>query len=241
MIYMISESFAGFSIAEWQAIKLSLFVAIMAVALSLPFGIGLGWVLARRQFRGKFILETLINLPLVMPPVVTGYLLLVTFGNNGWLGRYFYAWFGIEIIFTWKAAALASGVIAFPLMVRTIRVAFTTVDHRLEGAARSLGARPLDCFFSISLPLARHGIIAGCVLAFARSMGEFGATIMIAGSIPGQTQTIPLYIFNQLETPGGIESAAPIVVMSILISLAALAASEWFLRREQRLLGRELI
>src|SRR5262249_14505856 len=155
------------------------------VAASLPAGIGLGWVLARRGFWGKEIIETLLNLPLVLPPVVTGYLLLVTFGRNGWLGQYLDRWFGLRLVFDWKGAALASAVIAFPLMVRAIRLAFSGLDQRLEQAARTLGASPWDAFCTVSLPLARNGIIAGSVLAFARSMGEFGATIVIAGSIPG--------------------------------------------------------
>lgn len=222
--------------AEWQAVRLSLLVAAVAVVVSLPFGIALGWLLARRKFRGKALVETLLNLPLILPPVVTGYLLLVTFGTRGPLGRCLYEWFGIRIVFDWKGAALASAVVSFPLMVRAIRVAFTMVDHRLEDAARTLGAGPLDTFFSVSLPPARPGIIAGCVLAFARSMGEFGATIMIAGSIPGETRTIPLFIFNLLEAPGGAEAARRIVIISIVIGAAALMMSEYLERRERRLL-----
>lgn len=221
---------------EWQAVRLSLLVAATAVLVSLPPGIALGWWLARRNFRGKTIVETLLNLPLVLPPVVTGYLLLVTLGTRGWIGRHLDEWLGIRIVFDWKGAALASAVVAFPLMVRAIRIAFTTVDHRLEGAARTLGAGPFDTFFSVTLPLARHGIIAGCVLGFARSMGEFGATIMIAGSIPGETRTIPLYIYNLLESPGGAEAARRIVVVSIAIAAAALMVSEYFERRERRML-----
>jgi len=216
---------------EWQAVWLSLRVATVAVAGSLPFGVALGWWLARRRFRGKALVETVLNLPLVLPPVVTGYLLLITFGTRGWIGQHLDEWFGIRIVFDWKGAALASAVVAFPLMVRAIRVAFTTVDHRLEGAARTLGAGPLDTFFSVSLPLARHGIIAGGVLAFARSMGEFGATIMIAGSIPGQTRTIPLFIYNLLESPGGAAAAQRIVIVSVILAAAALVVSEYLERR----------
>ena len=221
---------------EWQAVQLSVRVALVAVVCSLPFGVGMGWLLARRRFPGKFAVETVVNLPLVVPPVVTGYLLLTTFGAHGWAGRYLDRWFGISFVFTWHGAALASAVVAFPLMVRTMRVAFGAVDRRLEGAARTLGAGPLDCFFSVTLPLARHGIIAGCVLAFARSLGEFGATIMIAGNIPGETRTIPLYIFTLLQSPGGVDGARRIVVISVLIAMVALAASEWYLRKEGRLL-----
>ena len=224
--------------AEWQAVRLSLLVSVVSVAASLPFGMGIAWVLARRAFPLKWVVETLINLPLVLPPVVTGYLLLVTFGTQGWIGSYLDEWFGLRIVFTWKGAALASAVIAFPLMVRAIRVAFAAVDPRLERAARTLGAGPIDTFFTISVPLAMHGIVAGSVLAFARSMGEFGATIMIAGSIPGETRTIPLEIFNLLESPGGVDQATRIVLISVFISAAALIVAEYLDRRERRLLAR---
>ncbi len=224
--------------AEWQAVRLSLIVSVVSVAASLPFGVGIAWVLARRSFRLKWVVETLINLPLVLPPVVTGYLLLITFGTQGWIGSYLDEWFGLRIVFTWKGAALASAVIAFPLMVRAIRVAFTAVDPRLERAARTLGAGPIDAFFTISVPLAMHGIVAGSVLAFARSMGEFGATIMIAGSIPGETRTMPLEIFNLLESPGGVDQATRIVLISVFISAAALVVAEYLDRRERRLLAR---
>lgn len=223
---------------ELDAIRLSLLVSFTAVAGSLPLGIGLGWLLARRQFRGKSLVETVVNLPLVLPPVVTGYLLLVAFGRHGWLGRYLEAWLGVRLVFDWKGAALASAVVAFPLMVRAIRLAFTTVDPRLEQAARTLGAGRIDAFLSVSLPLARHGIIAGCVLALARSIGEFGATIMMAGSIPGQTRTIPLYIYSLLESPGGAERAQRIVLVSILIAALALAAGEVLERRGRAHLAR---
>ncbi len=222
------------SAAEWDAIRLSLLVASVGVAVSLPLGVALGWVLARKQFFGKTLVESIVNLPLVLPPVVTGYLLLITLGRRGFLGKYLDEWFGLRFVFDWKGAALAAAVVAFPLMVRAIRVAFTSVDRQLEQAARTLGAGPLDSFFTISLPLARHGIIAGCVLAFARSLGEFGATIMIAGSIPGETRTIPLLIFNQLETPGGIEKSLPVVLFSVGIAAAALMVGEWMDRRSRR-------
>ena len=158
-------------------------------------------------------------------------MLLVTFGRRGLVGRYLEEWFGLRLVFDWKGAALAAAVVSFPLMVRAIRVAFASVDSRLEQAARTLGAGPLDAFFTISLPLARHGVIAGCVLAFARSLGEFGATIMIAGNIPGLTRTIPLYIFNQLQVPGGIEQSLPVVLFSIFIAAGALVVGEWLDRR----------
>jgi molybdate transport system permease protein len=216
---------------EWQAVYLSAIVALTAVVSSLPFGIALGWLMARRDFWGKSLVETAINLPLVLPPVVTGYLLLVVFGRKGWLGGLLERWLDVRIVFTWKAAALASAVMAFPLMVKAIRLAFSSVDRRLELAARTLGAGPIDTFFSVSLPLARHGVLAGAILAFGRSMGEFGATIMVAGNIPGETQTIPLQIYGALESPGGMERAATMVLMAIVISVGALAAGELLERR----------
>lgn len=216
---------------EVSALRLSVQVAGVAVAASLPFGVLLGWVLARRRFAGKMLLETFINLPLVLPPVVTGYLLLVSLGRNGWIGRALEAWFGLRLVFTWQAAALASAVVAFPLMVRAIRLAFSAVDPRLEQAARTLGAGRFDAFFSVSLPLARRGIVAGCVLAFARSIGEFGATIMIAGNIPGRTQTIPLLIYDRMDSPEGMVRSWPLVIVCIVIAGGALAAGEWLERR----------
>lgn len=222
---------------ELAALRVSFLVASSAVIASLPGGVALGWLLARHRFRGKSFVETFVNLPLVLPPVVTGYLLLVLFGRNGWLGGWFENWLGIRFVFDWKGAALASAVVSFPLMVRAIRLAFTGVDHRLEQAARTLGAGPWDTFFTISLPLARHGVIAGSVLAFARSLGEFGATIMIAGNIPGETRTIPLFIYSQLETPGGLQRAQTMVVVAVLVAAAALAAGEFFERRSRARLG----
>ena len=207
---------------EWSAVRLSLLVAVTATGVSLPFGIALGRVLARRSFLGKALVETVLNLPLVMPPVVTGYLLLVLLGRQGILGRWLYEWFGVAIVFTWKGAALASAVMAFPLMIQAIRLAFAGVDPRLEQAARTLGAGWWETFWRIALPLARRGIVAGAVLGFARSLGEFGATIMIAGDIPGQTETIPLYVYGAASSPGGMEQSARLVVVSILIAAAAL-------------------
>jgi molybdate transport system permease protein len=219
------------SAEEMEAVRLSVLVALVAVAASLPFGVALGWFMARREFRGKSAVETLLNLPLVLPPVVTGYLLLAACGRQGWIGHCLEEWLGLRVVFNWKGAALASAVMAFPLMVRAIRLAFTAVDQRLEDAARTLGAGRLDAFFTVSLPLARHGVVAGCVLGFARGMGEFGATIMIAGSIPGETRTIPLEVYALLEVPGGAEKAWRLVVVSVLIAAAALAAGEFLERR----------
>lgn len=212
--------------AEWQAVRLTLLVAAVAVVGSLPLGIALGWLLAKRTFPGKFLIETFINLPLVLPPVVTGYLLLVTFGRQGLLGSLLEKSLGLRFVFDWKGAALASAVVGFPLLVRPIRLAFAAVDDRLVQAARTLGAGPADAFWTITLPLARPGILSGCILAFARSMGEFGATIMIAGSIPGQTRTVPLLIYSLLDAPGGIHASLRLVIASVVIAAVALLAGE---------------
>ena len=217
--------------AEWSAVRLSLQVALTATCAALPFGIVLGYLLARRQFLGKSLVETVLSLPLVLPPVVTGYLLLICLGRRGLIGQYLEQWFGVSIVFTWKGAALASAVMAFPLMVRAIRLAFSEVDSRLEQVARTLGAGRIETFFRVSLPLARRGIIAGSVLAFARSIGEFGATIMIAGNIPDETQTIPLYIYTLINSPGGMEESGRLVLVSILIAAGALVAAEFLDRR----------
>jgi molybdate transport system permease protein len=219
---------------EWQAIRLTLLVSAVAVLASLPLAIPLGWLLAKRNFAGKFLVETLINLPLVLPPVVTGYLLLVLFGRHGLLGSFLENVFDVRLIFDWKGAALAAAIAAFPLLVRPIRLAFSSIDDRLFQAARTLGASPLDAFWSILFPLARTGILSGCVLAFARSMGEFGATIMIAGNIPGETRTISLLIYSLLESPGGLQASARLVIASVLIAAIALLASELLERRGRR-------
>jgi molybdate transport system permease protein len=212
--------------AEWQAIRLTLLVAAVAVLGSLPLGVFFGWLLARRAFPGKFLVEAIINLPLVLPPVVTGYLLLATFGRNGLLGALLENMLGLRFVFDWKGAALASAVVGFPLLVRPIRLAFSAVDSRLVQAARTLGASPWDAFWTITLPLARPGILSGCVLAFARSMGEFGATIMIAGNIPGETRTVPLLIYSLLDAPGGMQASYRLVVASVVISAGALLIGE---------------
>ena len=219
---------------EWNAVALSLKVSITAVAISLPFAVALGWFFARTRFFGKAALETCVNLPLVLPPVVTGYLLLAVFGRYQPLGRFLEYGFGIRIVFDWKGAALAASIVAMPLMVRATRIAFASVNPRLEQTARSLGAGPLDAFFSVTLPLAWRGVVAAAVLGFARALGEFGATIMIAGNIEGRTRTIPLYIYSQLESPGGFDRAAGVLLISIALSAAALVVGEWFDRRSAR-------
>jgi molybdate transport system permease protein len=221
----------GITTEQWQAVRLSLIVAMTAVAISLPFGVLLGWLLARKRFFGKTLVEMFVNLPLVLPPVVTGYLLLVLFGRRGIFGDWLNEWFGVQVVFDWKGAAIASAVMAFPLMVRAIRLSFASVDPRLEQTARTLGAGPVDAFFNVLLPLARRGIIAGCVLAFARSIGEFGATIMIAGNIPGETRTIPLEIYNLIQSPGGAEQSQPLILVSVLLAAGALLIGEILDRR----------
>ena len=218
------------TLEEWQAIRLTLLVAAAAVLGGLPFAIVAGWVLAKRDFPGKFLAETLVSLPLVLPPVVTGYLLLIVFGRQGLLGGFLERSLGLRFVFDWKGAALAAAVVGFPLLVRPIRQAFEAIDDQLIGAARTLGAKPLDAFWSVTLPLARPGILSGCVLAFARSMGEFGATIMIAGNIPGETRTLTLHIYSLLESPGGLEQSYRLVLVSIVIAALALAASELLAR-----------
>nr|WP_123784859.1 molybdate ABC transporter permease subunit [Pirellula staleyi] len=220
--------------AEWEAIRLTLLVALTAVAFSLPLAMVTGWVLAKWQFPGKFLLETAVHLPLVLPPVVTGYLLLVTLGRQSFIGSLLESQLGLRMVFDWKGAAIASAVVGFPLLVRPIRLAFASVDPRLIEAARTLGASPRDAFLSITLPLSRPGILSGCVLAFARSMGEFGATMMIAGSIPGQTRTVPLMIYAMLDTPGGQATAERLVVASVIIAAAAMLASELLQRYAAR-------
>lgn len=213
-------------IEDWFAVRLSLLVASTAVAASTPLAICIAWLLARFSFRGKLLLEVLLHLPLVLPPVVTGYLLLLLFGRYGWIGSWLDTIAGIHLIFDWKGATLASAVVSFPLLVRPIRLAFEQQDSQLTAAARSLGASPWDAFYSISLPLARPAIVAGMVLAFARSLGEFGATIMIAGNIPGVSQTLSLRIYQLLESPQGTTAAWRLILVSIALAIAALVISE---------------
>jgi molybdate transport system permease protein len=219
------------TIEEWDALRLSLQVGLCAVAASLPAGVAIAYVLARRSFPGKWLVQAAVDLPLVLPPVVTGYLLLVLLGPAGPIGGWLDAWFGWRLVFTWQGAAVASAVVSFPLMVRAIRLAFQAIDPRLEAAARSLGASRIDAFRTVTLPLARRGLVAGCVLAFARSLGEFGATIMVAGNIERETRTIPLAIFSMVNRPGGLEQSWRLVVLAILLACVSLAVSEWIERR----------
>lgn len=220
---------------DWRAVWLSIRVAGAAVLLSLPFGVALGWLMARKTFPGKTAVETVLNLPLVLPPVVTGYLLLVLLGRRGWVGSWLYQGFGIEIALTWKAAVLAVAVMGFPLLVRAVRLAFQGIDPRLFQAARSLGAGPLDAFFTVSLPLARSGVIAGSVLSFARGLGEFGATLMFAGN-QESTRTLAIQIYDLANLPGDAyeQRMWGLVGASVVVACLALAVSEHLERRGQR-------
>ncbi|MEG9498316.1 molybdate ABC transporter permease subunit [Mannheimia indoligenes] len=224
----------NFTPQELNAITLSLKVAFIAVVLALPFAVWVAWLLSRKQFWGKSILNGIVHLPLVLPPVVIGYLLLISMAKRGVIGQYLWEWFQFSFSFSWKGAVLASMVMAFPLMVRSIRLAFDSVDPKLEQAARTLGASPLKVFFTLNLPLAFSGIIAGSVLGFARSLGEFGATITFVSNIPNQTQTIPAALFTFIETPNGEMAAARLCLVAIAISLIALFCSEWLAERQKR-------
>jgi len=219
---------------EWVVLGLSARVAICcAAAVAIP-GIACGWLLARTRFPGKTLVDAILHAPLVMPPVVTGYLLLVVLGRRGIVGEALYSHFGISLAFTWLAAVVASAVMAFPLMIRSVRIAIEMADPKLEAAAQCLGASPLRTFLTITLPLARPGIITGLVLAFARSLGEFGATIVFAGNIQGETRTLPLAVYSFMQSPGGDASAFRLVLISILLSLGALVVSEFMSRRLTR-------
>ncbi|EOW2076315.1 molybdate ABC transporter permease subunit [Vibrio mimicus] len=222
---------------EWAALVLSLKVAGYATLWLLPIGVVLAWVLARTSFVGKGFIDSLVHLPLVLPPVVIGYLLLISMGRQGFIGQWLYQVFGLSFSFSWRGAVLACMVIALPLMVRSIRLSLESVDQKLEQAARTLGASPLRVFFTITLPLTLPGILTGVMLAFARSLGEFGATISFVSNIPGETQTIPLAMFTFLETPGSEMEAARLCVISIVIALGSLFTSEWLSRRMKHRLG----
>ena len=222
---------------EWAAVALSLRVAFWATLLSLPVGVFVAFALARWNFRGRQLLNGLVHLPLILPPVVTGYLLLLTFGRKGFLGQYLDQWFGIVLAFRWTGAALAAAVMAFPLMVRAIRLAIEAVDPKLEEAASTLGASRTWVFVTVTLPLILPGILAGAILAFAKAMGEFGATITFVSNIPGQTQTLPSAVYAFLQVPGGEAQAFRLVVIAIVIAMAALLLSEWLSRAVARRIG----
>lgn len=222
--------FAALSPEEWAALQLSLKVALVATLASLPAGIAVALLLARGRFWGRSALDALVHLPLILPPVVTGYLLLLAFGRKGPIGAWLEATFGIVFSFRWTGAALAAAVMGFPLMVRAIRLSIEAVDRRLEQAADTLGAGPVLTFLLVSLPLALPGILAGMVLAFAKAMGEFGATITFVANIPGETQTLPTAIYTFTQAPGGDAAAMRLVLISVAVSVAALVLSEWLAR-----------
>jgi molybdate transport system permease protein len=222
---------------EWEAIRLSLRVASVGTLASLPFGLLIAYALARWRFPGKFLVDGIVYLPLVLPPVVTGYLLLLLFGRRGPLGEFFNNYFGIVFSFRWTGAALAAAVMGFPLMVRAIRLSFEATDRRLEDAARTLGANSLTVFFTVVLPLALPGILAGFILAYARALGEFGATITFVSNIPGETRTLPTAIYTYTQVPGGDANAARLVAVAIILSLVALIVSEYLSRRVSARIG----
>lgn len=219
---------------EVEALGLSLKVALTGVFFSVPLGLATAWLLARRNFPGKAIVDGIVHLPLVVPPVVVGYVLLVLLGRRGLVGGWLHDGFGITIAFTWKGAAVAAAVMAFPLMVRAMRLSLETVDRRLEAAARTLGAGPFHVFATITLPLMAPGILAGVVLAFARALGEFGATITFVSNIPGETRTLPIALYTLTQTPDGEAAAARLTVISVALALASIVTAEWISRRIAR-------
>ncbi len=220
--------------AEWGIVALSLKVGGVAMAVTLPIAFALAWLLARVRFPGKVVVDAAIHLPLVVPPVVTGWLLLLAFGPNGPIGAWLQDWFGVTVLFRWTGAAIAAGVMALPLMVRAIRISIEAVDRRLENAARTLGAGPWRVFWTLTLPLSVPGVLAGAVLGFARSIGEFGATITFVSNVPGETQTLPLAIYSALQQPGADALVWRLSCVSVGLSLIALIASELLTRRAGR-------
>jgi len=219
---------------EISALVLSLKVSSVAVLFSLPPGILIAWILSRTEFPGKSLIDGLVHLPLVLPPVVVGYLLLISMGKQGVIGSWLFSWFGISFSFSWQGAALAAAVVSFPLMVRAIRLSLDAVDSKLEQAARTLGAGRIKVFLTITLPLTLPGLLAGTVLAFARSIGEFGATITFVANIPDETRTLPLAMFSFIETPGAEAEAARLCIIAIVVALASLLFSEWLTRRARK-------
>ena len=219
---------------EIEAVLLSLRVAGWAVLASLPFGIAVAWLLARHRFPGHAIVNGVVHLPLVLPPVVVGFMLLLLLGRRGPLGAWLDDWFGITLAFTWQGAAVAAAAVSFPLMVRAIRLSIEGMDRRLETAARTLGAPPLWVFATVSLPLIAPGVLTGAILAFARCLGEFGATITFVSNIPGETRTLPLALYTYTQTPGGLDGAFRLMAIAIVIAFTALVASELLARALRR-------
>ena len=224
--------------AEIQALLLSVKVAVFCTLVICVPGVAIAWLLAKKSFLGKSLLDGLVHLPLVLPPVIPGFLLLLLLGNQGLIGKWLQTTFGISIAFTWVGAVLASAVMGFPLMVRSARLAISQVDSGLEAAAQSLGAHPLRVFFTVTLPLAMPGIVTGLILAFSRSLGEFGATITFVGNIEGETRTLPLAIYTYTQLPGGDAIAMRLVIISMTIALGALMLSEILERRATKRIGR---
>jgi molybdate transport system permease protein len=224
--------------AEWSALRVSLIVALYSVVFSLPVAIAVAWLLARGRFWGRGVVDALVHVPLVLPPVVVGYFLLILFGVRGPFGSFLYETFGVRLVFTTAGAVLATAVMAFPLMVRAIRLSVEAIDQGLDEAARTLGAGPLDRFRTVTLPLMLPGILSGTIVAFAASLGEFGAVITFASNIPGQTQTLPLAIYSAIQTPGGDAAAARLATISFVLAVTGLIASEAMARRVRRMLGR---
>jgi len=222
---------------EREALSISLSVATVAVLVTLPVALGFAWALARGRFPGKTLLEAIVNLPLVLPPVVIGYALLVTFGRNGPVGRWLHQTLDLQFVFTFRGAVLAAAVMGLPLVVRAMRQALEAVDRGLEAAARTLGASPARVFWTVTLPLMSPGLLSGAVLGFAAALGEFGATITFVSNVPGETQTLPLAIYSALQQPGGDSAAARLVAWSAALALAALGLAQWCHRRVQRWLG----
>ncbi|WP_291295496.1 molybdate ABC transporter permease subunit [Elioraea sp.] len=223
---------------EWQAVRLSLEVATRSVAVSLLPAIGVAWLLARRRFPGRALVDALVHLPLVVPPVVVGWGLLMLFGIRGPIGGPLHDWFGVRLVFTTEGAALATAVMSFPLIVRSVRLGIENVDQGLEAAARTLGAGPVDRFVTVTLPLMSPGILAGAVTAFAAGLGEFGAVITFASNIPGETQTLPLAIYSATQTPGGEATAARLALVSFTLAVSGLLLAEVIARRMHLWLGR---
>lgn len=223
-----------FNHSDYLAILLSVKVAVVATLISLPFGFAVAYLMTYKRFRGRVALDVLVNLPLTLPPVVIGYLLLLVLGQNGWIGKWVLQPMGIKLIFTWKAAVIATAVVGFPLMVRSIRIGMETIDGRLVEASRTLGAGWFDTIASVIVPLSVRGLAAGSILMFARGLGEFGATIIVAGNIPGVTQTIPLAIYEYVSSPRGDVMAMALCLVSITISVAVLVFHEWLSRRMVR-------
>ena len=222
------------SLIEIEALKLSLRVSLWAVCLSLPLGILVAWALSRKSFPGRVLIDGIVHLPLIVPPVVVGYILLLAFGRRGFIGSWLWETFEISISFSWKGAALAAGIMAFPLMVRSIRLGLDAVDPKLEQAAKTLGASSFGVFFSVTMPLILPSILTGAILAFARCLGEFGATITFVSNIPGETRTLPLALYTAVQSPGGEVAALRLVVISVVIALVALLISEFLSRKARK-------